>query len=78
MPRHRIDTFKLPAATVHGGTGLVGTGYLLEQLMAAPGAFGVLLHDLTEELGDVIQPGILCIADVLTVIMPDLQGVVLH
>ena len=36
MPRHRIDTFKLPAATVHGGTGLVGTGYLLEQLMAAP------------------------------------------
>src|SRR6266516_6438569 len=63
---------------MHRWPGLVGARDLLDQLMTARGTFGVLLHDLAEELGDVIQSRVLRIADVLPVVMPRLKGVILN
>src|SRR5436190_23275547 len=63
---------------MHGWPGLIGTRDLLDQLMTTRGPLRVLFHDLAEELGDVIQACVLCIADVLAVIMPRLKGVILN
>src|SRR5205814_1292551 len=50
--------------SVHGRSRLVRAADLLDQLMAARGPRRVLLHGLAEELGDVLQPCVLCTTDV--------------
>jgi hypothetical protein len=58
---------------VHSRSGVVRAADLLDQLVTARSALGILLHDLAEELSDVIQSCVLCIANVLAVVMPALS-----
>src|SRR5881392_3873964 len=48
-----------------------------EDSARAARAGAVLLHRVAEELRDVVQPGVLRVPDVLAVIVPRLEGVVL-
>src|SRR5438552_12405449 len=62
---------------LRGRSRLVGSADVLEQLVSAGRAGAVVLHRVAEELRDVVQPGVLRVPDVLTVVVPRLQGVVL-
>src|SRR5579885_3451538 len=57
---------------------VVGAAQHGEELVAPVGPLRVFLHDLLEELGDVVLPGVAGIADVLTVVVPGLERVVLQ
>src|SRR3954471_7026140 len=60
-----------------GRAALVGAGQPLQELVAALGARGVLVHDLAEETGDVLQACVLGVPDVLAVVVACLERVVL-
>src|SRR6266576_2106955 len=62
---------------LRGRSRLVRAADVLEQLVSAGSAGAVVLHRVAEELRDVVQPGVLCIPDVLTVVVPRLERVVL-
>jgi Protein of unknown function (DUF1203) len=80
-PGHRPERARGGEAGVlvllHGGAALLGVGDLPQELVAALGSRRVLLHDLAEEARDVVQPGVLRIPDVLPVVVPGLERVVL-
>src|SRR3712207_3501282 len=61
-----------------GGTALLGALQAAQELVAAPGARGVLLHHLAEEARDVVQARVLGVPHVLPVVVPCLERVVLH
>src|SRR4051794_34074851 len=56
----------------------LGDRHLLEELVAAVRPLAVLLHHLLEEVRDVGSLGVLGVPDVLAVVVPGLEGVVLH
>jgi hypothetical protein len=41
--------------------------------MTAFGPLGVLFHDLLEKRSNVVQPGVLRVPDILSVVMPGFQ-----
>src|SRR3954470_5704092 len=57
--------------------GVLLVGQLAEELVALRGPAGVLLHHLLEELRDVVVAAVLGVPDVLAVVVPGLQRVVL-
>src|SRR5689334_11270719 len=77
LAAEEAGAYRVPGS-VHGRSRLVRAADLLDQLMAARGPRRVLLHDLAEEPSDVLQPCVLCIADVLAVVVPGLERVILN
>src|SRR5256885_13285711 len=62
---------------LRGRSRLVRPADVLEQLVSAGRAGAVVLHRVAEELRDVVQPGVLRVPDVLTVVVSRLERVVL-
>src|SRR5436305_7742467 len=53
-------------------------GHLQQELMAPLRAMRILGHDLLEEFRDVVEPRVLGVADILSVVVSGLQRMVLH
>jgi hypothetical protein len=66
---HRQATSESCERSVGGGSGVLRAGELGEELVALGGPLGVLLHDLLEEAGDVVEAAVLGIAHVLAVVI---------
>src|SRR3712207_3249524 len=55
----RVSGVRITRPSLRGRSGLVGALQPAQELVAALGARGVLLHDLAEERRDVVQAGVL-------------------